>query len=123
MKPIWIELVNNGVANRFEFEDREVIEMNWRLTLYPDLYARVYKHEIEHQDGTYKIRDFWHDMKSTTPGLFGFMRNHISSWTQLLPFYWDKEKHVLVYDISSLVGWLMVGLISTTIFFLMGWSP
>ncbi len=41
MKPIWIELVNSGVANRFENEDHELIEMNWRLTMYPELYQKL----------------------------------------------------------------------------------
>ena len=114
MKPIWIELVNKGVANRFELEDYEVVELNWRLAAYPDLWEKILEHEMDHQDGKYKAKDFMHDMKSRTPGLFKFMRNHISSWTQLLPFYWDRKKKTIVYDISAIVSWVM--LFSTTWF-------
>jgi len=108
MKPVWIELVSTGVANRFEFEDMELIEMNWRLTKYPQLYYNVFQHEIKHEDGSFKFHDFMHDMTSRTPGLFNFMKNHISAWTQLLPFYWDFNRKKLVYDISSIISWVML---------------
>ena len=114
MKPIWIELVNKGVANRFDLKDHELIEMNWRLTMYPELYQRVFQHEIGHEEGQFKFKDFMHDMKSKTPGLMNFMSKHISSWTQILPFYWDLRRDKLVYDISSIVSWIMI--ISTTVF-------
>jgi len=108
MKPLWIELVNTGVANRFELDDHELIEMNWRLTMYPELYTRVYQHEIKHSDGDYKLKDLTHDMKSRTPGLFKFMKNHISAWTQVLPAYWDIKRKQLVYDISAITSWGMI---------------
>lgn len=123
MKPIWIELVNKGVANRFEFEDYELIEMNWRLTMYPKLYQEVYQHELSHNDGDYTTKDFSHDMKSRTPGLFKFMRNHISSWTQVLPFYYDLRKNKLVYDISSIVSWIFIAAVATGIYLVLGWMP
>lgn len=122
MKPLWIKLVNNGVANRFEFPDEEIIEMNWRLTMYPKLYRRVFEHELSHSDGDFKFKDLLHDMNSRTPGLFKFMTKHISSWTQLLPFYWNRERKELVYDISSIVGWVMVIGVAIIIYFLMGWT-
>jgi len=107
MKPIWIDLVNSGVANRFSFKDYESIEMNWRLTNYPSLYRRVFEHEIKHESGKYKAKDFIHDMKSKTPGLHKFMRNHISSWTQILPVYWDKKRKLVVYDVSNIFLWVV----------------
>ncbi len=113
MKPIWIELVNTGVANRFEFKDEEIIEMNWRLTKYPELYSSVIKHEMQHKDGNYSFHDFLHDMKSRTPGLFKFMGNHITAWVQILPFYWDSKKKNIVYDISSIISWvMMIGMVT-----------
>ena len=119
MKPLWIELVNTGVANRFEFADYELVEMNWRLTDYPELYYRIFKHEIDHDAGDYKSKDFIHDMKSRTPGLFKFMSNHISSWTQLLPFYWDFKKKKFIYDYSAIFSWIMVLGLGVGIFYLL----
>ncbi len=107
IKPIWLELVNTGVANRFEEEDRELIEINWRLTKYPELYQRVFLHEMGHNNGDYKSGDLIHDMKSQTPGLFTFMSKHISSWTQLFPIYWDKNRKTIVYDWSAIVSWVL----------------
>lgn len=121
MKPIWIELVNKGIANRFEFPDHELIEMNWRLTLYPNLYYHVFQHEMQHEDGNYKPKDFLHDMKSSTPGIYKFMGNHISAWTQLLPFYWDLRRNKLVYDISCIFSWVMIIGITTGMFYLLRW--
>ncbi len=123
MKPLWIELVNTGVANRFEFEDHELIEMNWRLTMYPKLYRKVFEHEIKHNDGSYKFKDLVHDMWSRTPGLFKFMTEHISSWTQMLPFYWGGKDRGLVYDVSNIVGWVMIAGVAAVIFFLLRWMP
>ena len=121
MKPLWIELVNSGVANRFELEDHELIEMNWRLTLYPKLYYNVFQHEIKHNDGEYKPQDFIHDMKSRTPGLFKFMKNHLSAWTQILPFYWSRSKKRFIYDITTIASWLMVVGLGVVIFYLLRW--
>ena len=121
MKPLWIELVNKGVANRFSFEDHELVEVNWRLTDYPDLYSRILEHEFSHHPGKYNSKDFIHDMKSKTPGLHKFMLKHISAWTQILPFYWDFKRRKLVYDISTISSWIMM--LGTTIgaFYLLRW--
>ena len=121
MKPIWIELVNKGVANRFELEDEEIIEINWRLNLYPELYTKILKHELEHEDGVYQTKDFFHDMKTRTPGLFKFMKNHISSWTQLLPFYYDRKKKAWVYDITTIISWGMLFGTAWVIYIMLRW--
>jgi hypothetical protein len=123
MKPIWIELVNTGVANRFEFDNYELIEMNWRLTGYPKLYKDVFQHELKHGEGKYKFKDFFHDMGSRTPGLLNFMAHHISSWTQLLPFYWDVKRKQIVYDWSSIIGWGMIVTIAGLIYYALRWMP
>ncbi len=123
MKPLWIELVNTGVANKFEFPTHKLIEINWRLTKYPGLYYKIFQHELNHTDGKYKLKDLTHDMKSKTPGLFKFMSKHISSWTQLLPFYWDGKRKEFVYDISSIIGWVMVGGIAVTVYYILRWMP
>jgi len=113
--------VNSGVANRFELEDHELIEMNWRLTLYPKLYQNVFKHEMGHDMGGFKTKDLVHDMTSRTPGLFKFMRNHISSWTQFLPMYWDIRKNQLVYDISTITSWVLIGVTANLIYWGLRW--
>jgi len=120
-KPIWIELVNTGVANRFDFKDNEIIEMNWRLTKYPRLYQKVYQHEIAHDSGNYKFFDFMLDMKEKTPGLFKFMAKHISAWTQVLPFYWDRKRKQFVYDISTIVSWMIIFNIAIFTFYILEW--
>lgn len=121
MKPIWVELVDKGVANRFEFEDHELIEMNWRLTLYPKLYYTVYQHEINHCNGRYEAKDLLHDMTSRTPGLFKFMSNHISTWIQVLPIYWDRRRGQLVYDWSATISWGMIFGTGIGMFYFMRW--
>ena len=121
MKPIWIELVNSGVANRFEFTDHELIEVNWRLTQYPKLYHIILQHEFKHDEGDYQTHDFFHDMTSRTPGLFKFMMDNPSSLTQLLPIYWDRNRKKLVYDISSILSWLMILGLMVGIFYCMRW--
>jgi len=120
MKPLWIELVSDGVANRFELEDCELVEMNWRLTEHPLLYRRVYEHEISHQDGNFKSKDFIHDMKSRTPGLFNFMLHNKSTWIQLLPIYYSKRRKAWVYDYSAISSWLMIGSIGLCVYWFLG---
>ena len=121
MKPVYIELVNLGVANRYEYPEFEVIEMNWRLAQYPDLWAEIMKHEVGHSPGKFTLHDFMHDMKSKTKGLYGFMANHISSWTQLLPLYFDRKKGQVIYDISSSFTWVLgIGIATGTYYVLRG---
>ena len=121
MKPFWIELVNTGVANRYDFGDEELIEFNWRLTKYPKLYREIFLHEIGHESGNFKPKDFWHDMKSRTPGLFKFMSNHITAWTQVLPLYWSSRRKALIYDISSIISWLMIIGTGVGIYYFLNW--
>ena len=118
MKPIYLEFVKRGIANRFEFKDHSLIEMNWRLKMYPELFNAVLMHELGHDDDSSAMKDFKHDMKSKTPGLFKFMLNHLSAWTQLLPFYYDTRKNKVVYDISYISSWLMIAGITVGVFFL-----
>ena len=119
MKPLWIELAETGVGNRYEFEDEEVIEMNWRLTLYPELYRKVLDHELAHDDGTYNMRDMLHDFKSRTPGLFHFMRNHLSSWTQILPIYYSTRHKQIIYDINTIISWVILFAVCGSVYMLL----
>lgn len=120
-KPLWIELVNTGIANRFESDDHELIELNWRLTKYPDLYAEVMKHELSHDDKKSSIEDIIYDMTSRTPGLFKFMRNHLSAWTQVLPIYWDSKRKSIIRDNSMIVSWIVLLCITSGLFYFLRW--
>ena len=122
-KPLWIELVNGGVANKFEFPDHQLIELNWNLTKYPGLYYNVFQHELEHTDGKYQTKDLIHDMKSKTPGLHKFMLKHPSSWTQLLPIYYDRKRKAVVYDWSAIASWVLIFGIATAMYYILRWIP
>ena len=89
--------------------------------MYPELFYEVLMHELSHGEDNSNIDDFMHDMKSRTPGLFKFMRRHISAWTQILPFYWDLRRDKLVYDTNAIVSWLMIGGITAAVYFLLRW--
>jgi len=119
MKPLYLKFVNKGIANRFDFGDYEVIEMNWRIKQYPEFFNEVLMHELAHDEDNSTLKDFTLDMKSKTPGVFKFMINHISAWTQIIPFYYDLRKNKIVYDVSNIVSWIMIAGITTIIYFLM----
>ena len=121
MKPIWVELVDKGVANRFDFGDHEVIEINKRMLDYPELYNRILKHEFEHEDGSFKLKDLKHDMLSRTPGLWKFMRENPSAWYQVLPFYFDTNRKKVVYDWSTIFSWVVIFGMAYGIYSLLGW--
>jgi hypothetical protein len=108
MKPLYIEWVESGVANRFDDGKFETIEMNRRLKDEPDLFYEILMHEVEHQEGATGIKDIVHDMRSKTPGLFKFMRKNPSTWIQALPIYWHKKRKILVYDWSSITAWMVL---------------
>jgi len=120
MKPLWIELVNGGVANRFNFKDHELIEINWRLNEEPELYQRILNHELEHKSGGYRFGDLWHDFKSRTPGLHKFMFKNPSTWSQLLPIYWSKRHKQIVYDISSMFSYGIMAFVLLFTYYILG---
>ena len=121
MKPIWIELVNSGVANRFSLPEEELIELNWRLTENPKLYYNVFQHELQHLDGKYKLKDFKHDMFSKTPGLWKFMIKHRSTWTLFLPIYYDKGRKTFVYDWSVIIMWWLLAIFTFGTYWALRW--
>lgn len=108
MKSLYIKFVNSGVANRFDDGEFEVIEMNKRIRDEPELFYEILMHEVEHQEGEFGLDDLLHDMKSKTPGLFKFMRKNPSTWIQVLPIYWHRNRSELVYDWSSIVSWMVL---------------
>ena len=120
MKPIWIELVDDGVANRFNFEDHELIEINWRLTEHPSMYKAILEHELEHSDGDYDTKDLTHDLKAKVPGLFKFMWKNPSTWIQLLPIYYSRRRKTFVYDWSAIVNYLIAGSVAWAVYYFLG---
>ena len=120
-KPLILKFVDKGVANRFEFKDYELIEMNDNLRKYPELFYKILIHEVSHEEGAYKPKDFAHDMKSKTPGLFRFMIKHPKAFFQVLPFYWDFRRNKVVYDISMISSWIMVIAVTVGIFLGLRW--
>ena len=120
MKPIWIELVNGGVANRFSLPDEELIEINYRLTEHPKLYRAILKHELGHDENSFTAKDLKHDMFSQTPGLWKFMIKNPSTWIQLLPIYYDRKRKSFVYDWSAIVCWWMLIGFAWTTYWLLG---
>lgn len=119
MKPLYLKFVNTGVGNRFELKDYDLIEMNKKLKMYPELFYAVLMHELAHSEDNSNLKDFKYDMKSKTPGLFKFMIKHPSAMTQVLPFYWDIKKNKLVYDVSYIVSWIMILGTTVGVYFLM----
>lgn len=104
--------VNHGIANRFA----DCIEVNKYLPDYPDLYYPIIKHELEHTDKTFSLRDFKHDLNSESKinriQLLKFMFKHPKSFTQILPIYYTKRRKfvvdinlLIVYSIIFLIGW------------------
>lgn len=119
MKPLYLEFVNTGIANRFDFGDYDLIEMNKNLKKYPKLFYSVLMHELGHDIEKNTIKDFWHDMTSKTPGLFSFMRKHISSWTQILPFYWSYKYKTILYDWSKMVDVIIIGSVAYSVYWVL----
>jgi hypothetical protein len=66
-------------------------------------------------------------MKSRGPGMFRFMIRHPSSLTQLLPFYWDMRRNKVVYDINTILSWIMILGVTAGVYFGLGiffrWLP
>ena len=119
MKPLYIKFVNNGIANRFDCGDHDIIEMNWRIKKYPDFFNEVLMHELAHEEDNSTLKDFKLDLNSRTPGLFKFMRNHISSWSQVLPIYWHSKRKMFVYDNSAISSWIIMLAIATAVYLYM----
>ena len=109
MKPLYLEFVDGGVANRFDNEDYDLIEMNKHLKLYPEIFYSILMHEIGHDEKKNTLTDLWHDMTAKSPGLFSFMRRHPSSLTQLLPIYYSRRRKRIIYDTNRMIDYVMIG--------------
>lgn len=109
-----IEYVSHGLGNNFG----DVIEINRNLIYYPELYNIVLKHELEHSDKIFSLKDLKLDLtqKANSWDMLKFMFKHPKSFSQLLPFYYSR-KHGFVYDINLiLIYCFLIGLILLTSF-------
>jgi hypothetical protein len=119
MKPLYLKFVKNGVANRFEYDTHDLIEMNENLKLYPEIFYSVLMHELGHKEKMNTVNDLWHDMTAKSPGLFSFMRRHPSSLTQLLPVYYSRSHKQIIYDTSRIADVLIMGSIAYFVYWLL----
>jgi len=119
MKPLYLEFVNGGVANRFDNGDHDLIEMNKHMKMYPEIFYSVLMHEIGHDEKKNTLTDLWHDMTAKSPGLFSFMRRHPSSLTQLLPIYYSRKRKKIIYDTSKIIDIIMIGAMAYSVFWLL----
>lgn len=107
--------VNHGVANRFQ----DCIEVNKHLEKYPKLYFPIIKHELEHTDSFFSVKDFKHDINSENKvsqiQLLKFMFKYPKSFTQVLPFYYTPRRR-LVFDINLSIVYLVMFLIGFGIY-------
>jgi len=102
--------VNHGVANNFGSH----IEINENLKKYPHLRQAILNHELAHTNKKVSAEDFKLDFMISQSfhygQLFKFMITHPRSLTQLLPFYYSREKGI-VYDVNMIVMYLMMGFV------------
>ena len=101
-----IKYVEYGLANNFG----NVIEVNENLRKYPELLEPILIHELSHTEEVFAMKDLMLDITATynlnQRKLIKFMIKHPKSLTQLLPIYFSKT-HGLVYDINSLLSYVM----------------
>ena len=121
MKPLYLKFVKNGIANRFDNGDHDLIEMNENLKMYPKMFYSVLMHEIGHDEKKNTLTDLWHDMTAKSPGLFSFMRRHPSSLTQLLPIYWSRSHKRILYDTSRIIDIIMIGAMAYSVYWFLFW--
>jgi len=107
MKPIYLRLVDEGIANRFEYSDHVEIEINRLVTKHPKLYEGILRHELSHQEGSYNLRDLALDLYDgiQKPGYYKFIIDNPSTWKQMSPV-WFRDGEVII-DFSQLFTWSM----------------
>lgn len=108
--------VNHSIANRFD----NYIEINKHLRDYPNLLEPILKHELQHTDKAWSVKDFKLDFLSNNEvnqlDLLKFMIKHPSSFVQISPILYSRKKGFIV-DINLLIMYLIFGvLIISTIY-------
>jgi hypothetical protein len=114
---ISVEYVKWGLANRFD----DTIELNESLIKNKELHDAILSHERgHHHNNTFK-QDFIHDLrpinKLSQKDLIVFMIKHPRTFTQILPFYWSPRRKKIIYDINTIVIYIIVfAIISSALF-------
>ncbi len=105
--------VNHSIANRYD----GVIEINENLKKYPELYKPILKHELEHTDKPWSIKDFKLDFTSDTKvpqwKLLKFMFKHPRAFLQWSPILYNRERKAFVIDVNLFIMYFfMIGIFS-----------
>ena len=91
-----------GLANNYGTH----IEIHKDLKDYPDLYFPILKHELEHTQEAWSLKDFEHDFGSVPKlnyfKLAKFMIKRPKTLYQFIPIWYTKEKG-LVIDLSTII--------------------
>jgi hypothetical protein len=118
MVSIVVREVDWGVANRFK---DGTIEVNKNLKKYPKIYKETLRHELGHDDSTFSMKDFKHDLLEQNSlvkfGVAGFMARHPKALTQLSPITYSKHRGwMLDINLSIFYGVLLI-LVGGALFF------
>jgi len=99
--------VNHSIANRFN----GYIEINKNLRKYPKLLEPILRHELEHTDKAWSLKDFKVDFLFNNEvnqlDLIKFMVRHPSSFVQLSPILYSKKKG-FIFDINLLLMYAVI---------------
>ena len=97
-----IKYVSWGVANHYP----NLIEINRNLKKYPHLLKPILKHELEHSDAAWSVKDFkldfFSDNKVDGWELLKFMFKHPKSFSQISPILYSKKKGFII-DINLMI--------------------
>ena len=103
---------NWGISDRF---NDGTVEINKNLDKYPRLKKSILAHEINHtEEKGFNRKDFLHDISSPDKvdmfEMMKFMVKHPRSWLQFLPFYFHKQRG-LVLDANMIIAYVVIGII------------
>lgn len=101
-RDIEIRLVDYGLANNFG----SYIEINKELQEDEKLYNYVLKHELNHTDKIFSVKDMSNDLKINLKMAFKllfFVVKRPKLWYEFLPVYKRKGKDRFVIDINMIL--------------------
>ena len=111
-----IKYVNHSIANRFN----NSIELNKNLKKYPKLLEPILKHELQHSDLSWSVKDFKLDFFSNSKvdnkELLKFMFKYPKSFLQLSPLLYSKKKGWVVDLNLFIMYFIMVVMFGLTIY-------
>ncbi len=100
---------NWGISDRF---NDGTIEINKNLDKYPKLKRAILAHEVDHTNQSgFTRKDFLHDISSPDKvdmfEMMKFVIKHPRSWFQFLPFYYHKQRG-LVLDANMIIAYSVI---------------